>query len=32
MSPNDIEFDGETVMVSVSHHDGSNNFEIIHYD
>jgi len=32
MSPNDIEFDGETVLLKVSHHDGTNNFEITHYD
>lgn len=32
MSPNDIEFDGETVSLTVSHHDGRNNFEITRYD
>ena len=32
MSPNDIEFDGETVSLKVCHHDGTNNFEITHYD
>lgn len=32
MSPNDIEYDGETVSLKVSHHDGVNNFEITHYD
>ena len=30
MTPNDIEFDGETVSLKVSHHDGTNNFEITH--
>ena len=32
MSPNDIEYDGETVSLKVSHHDGTNNFEITHYN
>lgn len=32
MSPNDIWFDGETVSLKVCHHDGTNNFEITHYD
>ena len=32
MSPDDIEFDGETVSLNVHHHDGTNNFEITHYD
>lgn len=32
MTPNDIEFDGEKVSLKVSHHDGTNNFEITHND
>ena len=32
MSPNDIEYDGKTVSLKVSHHDGTNNFEITHHD
>lgn len=32
MSSDDIEFDGETVSLKVHHHDGTNNFEITHYD